>query len=61
MASDPLSLVSRGAASCLFELAMLVHNDADDIRRFVFENIELWASMDDEILNPHRVTARAEP
>ena len=61
MASPPFNLVSHGAASALFELALMVHNDADDIRRFVFENIELWASMDDEILNPHRATARAEP
>lgn len=52
MASDPLSLVSRGAASCLFELALMVHDDADAIRRFVFENIPVWADLDRETLHP---------
>ncbi|MCC7280453.1 MAG: hypothetical protein IT487_19345 [Chromatiaceae bacterium] len=47
-----MSLVSRGAASCLFELALMVHDDADAIRRFVFENIPVWADLDRETLHP---------
>ncbi len=52
MASPPFDSVSRGAASCLFELALMVHADADDIRRFVFENIPVWADLDRETLHP---------
>lgn len=61
MASPPFATVSRGAANAVFELALMVHSDSEDIRRFVFENLPVWEALDQETLHPHRATSDAEP
>ncbi len=52
MPSPPFDAVSRGAASCIFEIALLVHSDADDIREFVLKTVGLWSELDKETLHP---------